>query len=296
MSEDAGRTDGTDRGTSSTTFEELPDAPPKRPLRLTLVGKVAISIVAFWLVIAVVGPWIAPYHEADIVADDSFTEAGTFCSEWEPDQCSFHLIGTDYLGRDLLSRIIYGARTTIGISVASTVLAYLIGVTLGIAAAVGGVKLDTGLSRFNDAFISMPNIMLGLVVIAAVGSTIPILIVTAGCIYATVVFRLARALALDVMVSDFVEAARGRGEGLGWVIRKEILPNIAMPLATDFGPAAGVHHPVHLEPELPRPRRAAARIPTGGRWCGRTSRASPTGRSRRSPRPSPSRPSPSPST
>ena len=120
MSEDAGRTDGTDRGTSSTTFEELPDAPPKRPLRLTLVGKVAVSIVAFWLVIAVVGPWIAPYHEADIVADDSFTEAGTFCSEWEPDQCSFHLIGTDYIGRDLLSRIIYGARTTIGISIAST--------------------------------------------------------------------------------------------------------------------------------------------------------------------------------
>lgn len=56
---------------------------------------------------------VAPYHEADIVADESFTEAGTFCSEWEPDQCSFHLIGTDYLGRDLLSRIIYGARTTI---------------------------------------------------------------------------------------------------------------------------------------------------------------------------------------
>ena len=235
MSEDAGRSDSTEPGDSPTRFEELPDAPPKRPLRLTRLGKAAVSIVGFWLVVVAIGPWFAPYHEADIVADDSFIEAGKFCSEWEPDQCSFHVLGTGYLGRDLLSRIIYGARTTIGISFAATVLAYLIGVTLGIAAAVGGIKLDTGLSRFNDAFISMPNIMLGLVVIAAIGSTIPILIVTAGCIFATVVFRIARSLALDVMVSDFVEAARGRGEGLGWIIRKEILPNIAMPLATDFG-------------------------------------------------------------
>ena len=216
-------------------FAELRDVPPKRRLRLTRVGKLAVSVVAFWFVIAVIGPWISPYHEADIVADDSFTEAGRFCSEWEEDRCSFHLLGTDYLGRDILSRIIYGARTTIGISLAATVLAYLIGVTLGIAAAIGGSRLDTGLSRINDAFISIPSIMLGLVVIAAVGSTIPILIVTAGCIYATVVFRLARALALDVMVSDFVEVVRARGEGLWWIIHREILPNIAMPLATDFG-------------------------------------------------------------
>ena len=264
MSEDAGRRTGSaNPGGSSTKFEELPDAPPKRPLRLTRIGKAAVSIVAFWLAIAVVGPWLAPYHEADIVADDSFIEAGRFCSEWEPDQCSFHVIGTDYLGRDLLSRIIYGARTTIGISVAATVLAYLIGVTLGIAAAVGGVRLDTGLSRFNDAFISMPNIMLGLVVIAAIGSTIPILIVTAGCIFATVVFRIARSLALDVMVSDFVEAARGPGRGAR-VDHPQGDPAEHRDAARHrLRPAAGVHHPVHLEPELPRPRRAAAPLGLG---------------------------------
>ena len=144
-------------------------------------------------------------------------------------------LGTDYLGRDTLSRILYGARTTIGISFLSTMLAYLIGVTLGIAAAVGGGWLDTGLSRFNDAFLSIPHIMLGLIVIAAVGSTIPILISITGFIYATSVFRIARALGQDVMVSDFVEAARVRGEGLWWIITREILPNVAMPLATDFG-------------------------------------------------------------
>ena len=144
-------------------------------------------------------------------------------------------LGSDYLGRDTLSRTLFGARTTIGISLASTLLAYLVGVTLGIAAAVGGVVLDSALSRVNDAFLSMPTIMLALVVIAAIGSTIPILILLTGLIYATSVFRIARALGLDVMVSDFVEAARVRGEGLWWIITREILPNVAMPMATDFG-------------------------------------------------------------
>ena len=216
-------------------FEELPDAPPKRKLKFSLIGKIAIAITAMWVVIAFIGPFISPYHEADILADDSFTEAGEVCSEYEENFCSYHLIGTDYLGRDTLSRILWGARTTLGISFAATVLAYIVGVVFGIAAAIGGSKLDSGLSRVNDAFISIPHIMLGLVVIAAIGSSIPILIVTAGLIYATTVFRIARALALDVMVTDFVEAARARGEGLWWIIRREIFPNIAMPLATDFG-------------------------------------------------------------
>ena len=150
-----------------------------------------------------------------------------------PSQVAF--LGTDYLGRDTLSRILYGARTTIGISFLATLLAYLLGVTLGIAAAVGSEWLDMSLSRFNDAFLSIPTIMMGLVVIAAVGSTIPILIVMTGFIYATSVFRVARSLGQDVVVSDFVEAAKVRGEGLWWIITREILPNVVMPLATDFG-------------------------------------------------------------
>lgn len=218
-----------------TEYDELPDAPPKRKLKFTRTGKSAIVIVAIWVVIAVIGPFISPYHEADILADDSFTEPGKVCSEYEVGFCSFHILGTDYLGRDTLSRLLWGARTTLGISFAATVMAYVIGVIFGIAAAIGGPKLDNGLSRVNDAFISIPHIMLGLVVIAAVGSTIPILIITSGFIYATTVFRISRALALDVMVTDFVEAARARGEGLWWVIRREIFPNIMMPLATDFG-------------------------------------------------------------
>ena len=144
-------------------------------------------------------------------------------------------LGTDYLGRDTLSRILFGARTTIGISFIATLWAYVIGVTLGIAAAVGSKTLDMTLSRLNDAVLAIPSLMLALVMIAALGSTIPLLILLTGVIYAASVFRIARSLGQDVMVSDFVEAARVRGEGLWWIITREILPNIAMPLATDFG-------------------------------------------------------------
>ena len=146
-----------------------------------------------------------------------------------------HWLGTDYLERDNFSRIIWGARTTLGIAVVATLLAYMFGVTLGIAAAVSGGWTDMGLSRVNDAILSLPTIMLGLLIVVALGASIPVLIGTAAVIYASSVFRIARALGQDIMVMDFVEAARARGEGLWWVITREVLPNAAMPLATDFG-------------------------------------------------------------
>jgi peptide/nickel transport system permease protein len=219
-------------------FEELPDAPPRRQLTFSWSGKLGICVVAFWMAIVIIGPHIAPYHEAEILDEALFILPGS--DELYPETdfqglSKVAYLGTDYIGRDTLSRTLWGARTTIGISLVATFLAYLVGVTLGIAAAVGSHALDMALSRINDAFLSMPTIMLGLVVIAAIGSTIPILIVLTGLIYATSVFRIARALGQDVIVSDFVEAARVRGEGLWWIITREILPNVAMPLATDFG-------------------------------------------------------------
>ncbi len=220
------------------TFEELPDAPPRRRIRFSLAGKVAMVIVVFWMVIVVFGPSIAPYHEADFLDESLFIEEGSDemypATDYQPPS-AIAWLGTDYLGRDILSRILFGARATIGISLISTFLAYLVGITLGIAAAVGGTLLDSSLSRVNDAFLSMPTIMMAMVVISAIGSTIPILIVLTGLIYATSVFRIARAFGLDIMVSDFVEAARVRGEGIWWIIGREILPNMIMPMATDFG-------------------------------------------------------------
>ena len=231
-------TDTTGKAGPAPQFEELPDAPPRRRLQLSWSGKLGVAVVVFWAIIVAIGPTISPYHEADILDEALFIEPGSDelypATDFQPPSRVVWL-GSDYLGRDTLSRTLFGARTTIGISLASTLLAYLVGVTLGIAAAVGGVVLDSALSRVNDAFLSMPTIMLALVVIAAIGSTIPILILLTGLIYATSVFRIARALGLDVMVSDFVEAARVRGEGLWWIITREILPNVAMPMATDFG-------------------------------------------------------------
>lgn len=240
------------KGDDIDKFAELPDAPPKKGLKLSWVGKIAVAIVAIWVFLAIFGPFIAPYHEAEFVADDGFLPAGA-CPEiteeiFDLDEMTSDaieqycatsenklLIGADYLGRDTLSRVIWGARTTIGISFVSTMLAYFFGITLGIAAAVRGGWTDMVLSRVNESILSLPSIMLGLIAVAALGSSIPILVATASLIYATSVFRIARALGQDIMVQDFVEAAHARGEGIWWIITREVLPNAAMPLATDFG-------------------------------------------------------------
>jgi len=229
--------DITQNNSQTTQFDELPDAPPKRKIKLSWAGKTGVVVLIFWAIIVAIGPMISPYYEGDILDEELFMVPGGDeypDTDFQPPSKIVYL-GTDYLGRDTLSRILYGARTTIGISFIATLWAYVIGVTLGIAAAVGSKMLDMTLSRLNDAVLAIPSLMLALVMIAALGSTIPLLILLTGVIYAASVFRIARSLGQDVMVSDFVEAARVRGEGLWWIITREILPNIAMPLATDFG-------------------------------------------------------------
>lgn len=212
---------------ASVSFDELPDSAPSSPYRPSWTGWLGIAVVGFWVFIAIFGPWLAPLGENDLPFPDDY-------SEFQVPRPGAWL-GTDVDDRDILSRLMYGAGRTIGISFTATVLAYFIGVVMGIGAAISTPRVDMVISRINDAFLSLPTIMLGLVVVAAVGSSIPVLIVTAGVIYATVVFRLARALGQEIMVMDFVEAARVRGEGRWWIITREIWPNAAMPLMTDFG-------------------------------------------------------------
>ena len=209
------------------SFDELPDSAPSSRYSPSWTGWLGITVVSFWVIIAILGPYIAPLGENDLPFPDDY-------SEFQPPRAGAWL-GTDVDDRDILSRLMYGAGRTIGISFVATVLAYFLGVVLGIGAAISSPRVDMVVSRINDAFLSLPTIMLGLVVVAAVGSSIPVLIITAGVIYATVVFRLARALGQEIMVMDFVEAARVRGEGRWWIITREIWPNAAMPLMTDFG-------------------------------------------------------------
>jgi peptide/nickel transport system permease protein len=143
--------------------------------------------------------------------------------------------GTDYLGRDMLSRVLLGARITVGVSGVATLLACVAGVTLALLAAARGGWVDAVLSRVLDAIISLPSLLFGLVVVASLGASMGVLIVTAAVIYTPGAYRTARSLAVNINALDFVAVARARGEGTWFIMREEILPNLLLPVLTDFG-------------------------------------------------------------
>ncbi|MGE6738940.1 ABC transporter permease [Allorhizobium pseudoryzae] len=188
------------------------------------VGMVALLVILFWATVAILGPNMVPYPIGKIVDMDYF---GPMSSKF--------WLGTDYLGRDMLSRIILGARYTLGIALAGVLIASSSGVILGMTAAVIGGWFDTLLSRFMDAMISIPSKLFGLVVVAAVGSSLPALIVTLAVIYIPGSYRFARALAVNVNTMDFITVARTRGENTFYLAVSEILPNIVRPVLADFG-------------------------------------------------------------
>ncbi|CUA87576.1 ABC-type dipeptide/oligopeptide/nickel transport system, permease component [Chelatococcus sambhunathii] len=202
-----------------------PTFKPRLPgYRFNLTGWASLAVVITWAAVAVLAPYLTPHGVGDIVDLDYF---GPMSAEFP--------LGTDYLGRDMLSRILLGARYTVGISLAATLIACTAGVTLGMAAAVSGGWFDAALSRFLDALNSIPSKLFGLVVVAGVGSSIPVLILTLAIIYTPGSYRFARALAVNVNTMDFVTVARIRGEKLGYLIGSEILPNIIGPVFADVG-------------------------------------------------------------
>ena len=145
------------------------------------------------------------------------------------------ILGADQIGRDMLTRLIYGARMTIGVALATTALSFFIGITLGFAAAVLGGWVDTVISRLVDVILSIPLLILALIILGVFGSSIPVLIITIAVLDSTRVFRLSRALGMNLTVLEYVEAAKLRGEGTWWIIRREILPNATAPLLSEFG-------------------------------------------------------------
>ena len=182
-----------------------------------------IFVIVFYSLLAILAPWIAPHSEFESLA-------GT----WDPPSAEFWL-GTDNIGRDILSRLIYGARMTVAVALATTLLSFLMGTVSGFLAAVGGKWIDMALSRYVDVMLSIPLLIFALIILSVFGSSIPVLILTIAALDATRVFRLARAVAMNIEVAEFVEVARLRGEGLWWVIRREILPNAAPPMIAEFG-------------------------------------------------------------
>ncbi len=191
--------------------------------RIPVSALIGLIFTALYFLSALLAPWIAPYGLAEIVGD-----------VWEP-ASSENLLGTDNIGRDLLSRMIYGGRTTIFVATAATILSFVTGSVLGLFAAVVGGWADQALSRFVDLIMSIPTLIFALVVLSVTPVTLPVLILVMGLLDSTRVYRLSRAVAVDIAVMDFVEAAKLRGEGRGWIVFREILPNALSPLVAEMG-------------------------------------------------------------
>ena len=191
---------------------------------LTPTAIVCLAVIALAAFIAIFAPVIAPYDEGTILTNESFASPGNGM-----------LLGSDYLGRDIASRLGFGIRTTLSVALSISVIAFLIGSALGFFAAIMGGWTDTLVSRTVDALISFPAIMIALIVVSSLGSSCLVLIVTVAIIDSTRVFRVARALGMDIVVQDYIEAARVRGEGIWWIIWHELLPNALGPLAAEFG-------------------------------------------------------------
>lgn len=188
-----------------------------------LSARIGMGIVILNILVAVFAPLIAPYGETSIVGD-----------VWETFSGKFYL-GTDHIGRDLFTRMIYGARNTIALAFITTMLSFLLGSFSGFIAAVKGGWIDQVLSRSIDIIMAFPTLIFALMILSVLGSSIPTLIFTIAILDSTRVYRLSRAVAMDIEVMEFVEAARLRGEGLWWIIRHEILPNAMPPLIAEFG-------------------------------------------------------------
>jgi peptide/nickel transport system permease protein len=182
-----------------------------------------ILVIASYAVLAVFAPLLAPYGQSVVVAN-----------QYEPWSQQF-IFGTDQLGRDMLSRLIFGARNTIGIAVLTTSLSFLLGGVLGLLAAVLGGWTDQLLARLVDILMAIPQLIFALILLSIFGSSLINLILIIAVLDSTRVFRLTRAIAMNVVVLDFVEAARLQGEKLGWIMSREILPNILPPLVVEFG-------------------------------------------------------------
>lgn len=193
-------------------------------MRIPPAALIGLFFTALYFLMAIFAPFIAPYGMAEVVSNDI----------WLPPSSEF-LLGTDNLGRDLLSRMIYGGRTTIFIATAATLISFTTGSILGFFAAVVGGWVDQALSRFVDLIMSIPSLILALVILSVTPITVGVLIVIMGFLDATRVFRLARAVAVDINVMDYVEAAKLRGEGRRWIIFREILPNALSPLVAEMG-------------------------------------------------------------
>ncbi|WP_413733599.1 ABC transporter permease [Sodalis sp. RH21] len=187
-------------------------------------GRLGLSMSLFWLLMAIFGNQLAPHNIDDIGGGPLM---GGFTGD--------NMLGTDYLGRDMMSRILYGAKFSIGLALSAALLASLIGTLLALLAAVAGRWLEEILGRVNDALLVLPGKVLSLMIVAVFGSSLPMLILTAVFTYWPGAFRIAFSMASSLRSMDYVRASRLRGESRWYVAIHDILPNMVHPMVTDFG-------------------------------------------------------------
>jgi len=181
-------------------------------------------VIAIYIFVALFVPLIAPYGEAEVVSQQPFE-----LWSWA------HWLGTDQLGRDMFTRLLYGARNTLGIALATTLLAFAIGGGLGIIASIFRGWTDQLLSRAVDTLMAIPQLIFALILLSIFGSSVKNLIIIIAVLDSTRVYRLARSVAMNVVVMDYVEAAKLRGERIGWILFREVLPNIMPTMVAEFG-------------------------------------------------------------
>lgn len=187
-------------------------------------GRVGLALVLFWLLVATFGPLLAPHSMSAFVDRKVFSDASA--QFW---------LGSDYLGRDVFSRLLWGARYTVFLGLGAAMLAVATGTSLALFAAIRGGWVDEVLSRFMDTLISMPSKIFALVLVAAFGSSLWLLLTIAAITYVPGNFRIARALAMNLIALDYVQVARARGEGTAYIAWREVLPNMIHPLMADMG-------------------------------------------------------------
>ena len=206
---------------------------------MPLTAAFGVLIILLYALVSIFAGSIAPYGQEEILANANIVPGGNSLMGGDP---NFPL-GTDQIGRDIYSRLIYGAQNTVGIAFATTCLAFFVGGSLGFLAAIVGGWLDQILSRAVDVLMAIPALIFALLLmtIASVWSnqlgidrTIFMILIIA-IIDSTRVYRLARAVGQNIVVMDYIEAAKLRGEGMGYLIFKEILPNATAPLLAEFG-------------------------------------------------------------
>ena len=188
-----------------------------------LTASFGMLVICMYILCAIFAPLIAPYGEAEILG-------GGF-EPWS----STHLLGTDNLGRDVFTRLIYGARNTVGIAFLITALAFFFGTLLGLYAALKGGIIDQITSRLVDVLMAIPSLIFSLLMLTIFGTSVLSLVIVIAAIDSTRVFRIARAVALTIVHLDYIEAAKLRGERTSYLITREILPNALAPLAAEFG-------------------------------------------------------------